>query len=171
MDIILRSNRGEGDLVPFYPSLATFDLWDTLSKEIWDSWKPFTFEGAFVPDTDIYEEKDQLVMKTELPGIDKKEVEITLEGDRLTIRAEKKEDTKTDVNHHTRERYYGQYVRSLTLPYPVKEDEITATIDNGVLEVRLPKGDEVKAKKIEVKTQLPEGETRKHEPKLKNKKT
>ena len=169
MDIVLRRNDGEGELV--YRPLTTFDLWDTLSRQLWESWTPFGFNDNLLPDTDIYEEKDDLVMKAEVPGIDKKDLEITLEGDRLTIKAEKKEETKEDATHHVRGRYYGQYVRSVTLPYPIKEDKITAELENGVLEVRLPKGEEAKAKKIEVKAQLPEGETVKPEKKSKPKKS
>jgi HSP20 family protein len=171
MDIILRKNSGEGGLMPLYRPLTTFDVWDTLSRELWDSWRPFDFGDSLVPDTDIYEEKGELVMKTELPGIDKKDVEITLEGDTLTIKALKKEELKEDATHHARERYYGQYFRSITLPYPVKEEKITAELDNGVLELRLPKGEQAKAHRIEVKGQLPEGETGKPEKKPKQKKS
>jgi HSP20 family protein len=104
---------------------------------MWEAWRPFTLDYSLVPHTDIYEEKDQLIMKTELPGIAKKDLDVSLEGDRLTIKAENKEEVKEDATHHTRERYYGQYFRSVTLPYPVKEDKISATFDNGVLELRL----------------------------------
>ena len=172
MNIILRRNNGgERALVPFYRPWSLLDEVDTLVRGIWDSWRPFTFEDNLVPHTGMYEEKGQLVMKTELPGIDKKDLDITLEGDRLTIKAEKKDEVKEDATHHTRERYYGQYFRSVTLPYPVKEGKITATFENGVLELRLPKSEEAKAKKIEVKAQLPEGETKKRERKPKQKKS
>jgi HSP20 family protein len=115
------------------------------------------------------EEKDQLVIKTELPGIDKNDLDISLEGDRLTIKAEKKEEITEEATHHIRERYYGRYFRSVTLPYPVKADNISATFDNGVLELRLPKAEEVKAKKIEIKAQLPETGTSKRQRKPRNK--
>jgi len=130
---------------------------------MWDTSRLFTREQSLLPHTDIYEEKSQLVMKTELPDIDKKDLDVTLEGDRFTIKAEKKEEVKEDATHNTRERYYGQYYRSVTLPYPVKEGEIAATLDNGVLELRLPKAEEVQAKKIEVKAETPQGETKKRE--------
>ena len=168
MNIILRNGEA---LVPFYRPLSTLDVWDNLSREMWDSWSPFTVDDRLLPSTDIYEEKGQLVMKTELPGIDEKDLDISLEGDLLTIKAEKKDETKEDATHHTRERYYGQYIRSVKLPYPVKEDQIAATFDKGVLELRLPRGEEVQAKKIEIKAQLPEGETKKRERKPKQKKS
>ena len=171
MAIMLRRNGGDRALVPFYRPLSLIDEMDTLAREMWDNWKPFRFGDSLVPHTDIYEEKDQLVMKTELPGIDKKDLDITLEGDRLTIKAEKKEEVKEDATHHTRERYYGQYFRSVTLPYRVKEDKITATFNNGVLELRLSKAEEVKTKKIEIKAQLPQGETKKRLRKPRQKKS
>ena len=171
MNIILRKNGGEGALLPFYRPWSLVDGMDTLSSEMWDSWRPFILDSSLVPRTDIYEEKDQLVMKTELPGIDKKDLDITLEGDRLTVKAEKKEEVKEEATHHTRERYYGRYFRSVALPYPIKEDEVSATFDNGVLELRLPKAEEVKAKKIEIKAQLQEAETKKLQRKPKQKKS
>ena len=171
MNIVLRRDGGERTLVPFYRPLSLFDEMDRFTREMWDTWRPFTLGHSLVPHTDIYEEKGQLVIKTELPGIDKKDLDVTLEGDRLTIKAEKKEEVKEDATHHTRERYYGHYFRSVTLPYPVKEGEISASFDNGVLELRLPKAEEVKAKKIEIKAQLPDGETKKRERKPRQKKS
>jgi len=171
MNIILRKNGDERAIVPFYHPWGLLDEMDILARRMWDAWKPFTLDHILVPHTDIYEEKDQLVMKTELPGIDKKDLDISLEGDRLTIKAEKKEEVKEEATHHTRERYYGRYFRSVTLPYPVKEDKISATFDNGVLELKLPKAEEVKAKKIEIKAQITEGETKKRQQKPRQKKS
>jgi len=111
----------------------------------------------------MYEEKDGLVIKTELPGIGEKDLEVTLEGDILTIKAEKKEEATEDVTHHTRERYYGRYFRSMSLPYHVDADKISATFENGVLALRLPKAEQTEAKRIEVKAQLPQGEPKKRQ--------
>jgi HSP20 family protein len=155
MSLIIRGNGGHRALVPFFGTPSLLDEIDMLSKDVWDSWKPFTSAGNLLPKTDMYEEKGHLVVKAELPGIGKEDVDITLEGDRLTIKAEKKGESAEDTTHHTRERYYGQYYRSVTLPYPVKEEKVSATMENGVLEIKLPKAEEVKAKKIEIKAQLP----------------
>lgn len=175
MNIILRRNGGERALVAFsrprvYRPWGLLGEMDTLARETRDSWRPFTSEYSLVPRVDMYEEEGQLVIKTELPGIDKKDIDISLEGDRLTIKAEKKEEVKEEATHHTRERYYGRYFRSVTLPYPIEEENISATFDNGVLELRLPKAEEVKALKIEIKGQLPESETKKRLRKPKQKK-
>ena len=172
MNIVLRRNDGERALVPFYRPWGLLDDIDRLASEMWNAWRPFVSVQSLVPHTDMYEEKGELVMKTELPGIDKKDLNISLEGDRLTMKAEKKEEVKEDATHQVRERYYGQYYRSVTLPYPVKENKIAATFDNGVLELRLPKEEEVKAKKIEIKAhQLPQGETKKRVRKPRQKKS
>jgi HSP20 family protein len=143
--------RTDQNALANYRPVTLLDLWSGLEREIWDSWKPFTAGDSIMPRMDLYEEDGELIMKTELPGIEKKDLDISLEGDRLTIKAEKKEDIKDNKRHHTQERYYGQYFRSFTLPYAVKEDKISATLDKGVLEIKLPKADEVKAKKIEIK--------------------
>ena len=171
MTMLVRRNGGERALFPLYHPLSLINEVDRLAKEMWDAWRPLTFESSLVPHTDMYEENNQLVMKTELPGIDKDDLDVTLEGDRLTIKAEKKEEVKEDATHHTRERYYGHYYRSMTLPYPVKADEISATMDNGVLELRLPKAEEVQAKKIEIGARLPQGETEKRNRKPRQKKS
>jgi HSP20 family protein len=155
MAIILRNS-----MTPSVGPWGLFDEFDSLFDGFFGTRVSGT-EHTIMPLTDVYEEKDQLVVKTELPGIDSKEIDVNLEGDTLTIKAEKKEEVKEDATRHTRERYYGHYLRSMTLPYPVKEGEIKATFDNGVLELTLPKAEEAKPRKIEIKAQLPEGKTKK----------
>ena len=162
MNIVVRRNGGDRALVSLYRPWSLLDDIDKLASDIWDSWLPSNYEQNLVPHTDIYEEKCGLVLKTELPGIEQKDLDINLEGDRLTIKAEKHNEVKEDATHHVRERYYGKYFRSIILPYSVKEDDIAATFENGVLELRFPKAKEVKAKKIEFKVKdLKHGETKK----------
>jgi len=151
--------------------MSLLDDIDQMARDFWSSWQPGFFGTTLVPHTDIYEEKGQLVVKTELPGITEKDLEVTLEGDVLTIKAEKKEEVTEDATHHTRERYYGKYVRSMSLPTHVNGDKISATFDNGVLELKIPKAEEVKAKRIEIKAQLPQGETKKRQRKPRQKKS
>ncbi|MFC1947847.1 Hsp20/alpha crystallin family protein [Chloroflexota bacterium] len=163
MNILVRRNDGEQGMVPFYGSrLSLLNAMDRFAGNIWESSKPYTLDTNLVAHSDIYEENDQLVMKTELPGIAKEDVNITLQGDRLTIKAEKKEAVIEDTACYARERIYGGYTRSIELPFPVKEDEISATFENGVLELRLSKAEESKAKKIEIKERLIEGKQEKY---------
>ena len=154
---------------PFYSPLGLLEEIDELAGDFWASWKPGFSGTTLVPRTDVYEEKGELVIKTELPGITEKELEVTLEDDVLTIRAEKKEEVTEDVTHHTKERYYGKYVRFMSLPAHVNGDRISATFDNGLLELRIPKAEEVKAKKIKVKAQLPHGDHKQRQRKTKRK--
>ena len=123
-----------------------------MAREFWESWQPVAFRTSLVPRLDVYEDKDTLVVKAEFPGIKKKDLDISLEGDMLTIKAEKKqEDVAEDATHYTRERYFGQYSRSIPLPVHIDAEKVSATFKKGLLEIRLPKAEEAKSKHIEVK--------------------
>ncbi len=111
------------------------------------------FETGLVPKLDMYEEDKELVVKAELPGIRKKDLDIKLDGDVLTIKAEKKAEKEVkETTHYARERSFGQYVRYMTLPTRVDGDKITATLKKGLLEIRMPKTEAPEPKKIEIKT-------------------
>jgi HSP20 family protein len=88
----------------------------------------------------------------ELPGLDAKDVDVSISGNIITIKGEKKkeEEEKNDHNHYV-ERYYGSFQRSFQLPANVQTDKIDATFDKGVLKVTLPKTEEAKKKEIEIK--------------------
>ena len=133
---------------------------EALASDLWHSWRPVDFVAGSAPRTDMYEERGELVVNAELPGIKSEDLDVRLEGDTLTIKAEKKAEVEEDATHHARERYYGQYYRSVTLPFPVEEDKITATLNEGILEIKLPKAEKVEAKKIEVKAQLPKAKSK-----------
>jgi HSP20 family protein len=110
-------------------------------------------EMEWVPAMDVSETGEQVVVKAEVPGIDAKEIEITLSGDVLTIKGEKKsEREEKQENYHLVERSYGSFARSLTLPAAVDANRIEAKYDKGVLTITCPKKEEVKPKAIEIKT-------------------
>jgi len=101
---------------------------------------------------DISETKDNFVVKAELPGLEAKDVNVSISGDILTIKGEKKaEEEEKDEHYHRIERYSGSFQRVFQLPIGVKGDKIEATFDKGVLKVTLPKVEEAKKKEIEVK--------------------
>ena len=107
------------------------------------------------PKLDMFEENDELVIKAEMPGIRKKDLDISLDGDVLTLKAEKKEEKEEGekgTTHYTRERRFGQYVRSILLPTRVDAEKVAATLKKGLLEIRLPKAEGPESKKIEIKT-------------------
>ena len=108
--------------------------------------------GAWAPSIDISEDKEAIMLKAELPGLESKDIEVSLHNSIFTIRGEKKvEQEKKDERVHYRERYHGTFQRSFQLPCPVKEDKIDATFKNGVLEIRIPKAEEAKKKQILIK--------------------
>jgi HSP20 family protein len=161
--IVRRPSRALRVLEPSYLTRSFFaDIDELLSR-------PFEHRFSFVPRTDMYEEKGELVIKTELSDVKKEDLGISLDGDTLTIKAEKKrEEVEEDATHYSSERYFGRYFRTLSLPFPVDADKASASFENGLLEIRLPKAaKEVKAKQIEVKAQLPEGKEKKRTRKAK----
>jgi HSP20 family protein len=114
----------------------------------------FRTEGAelMAPALDLYEEKDDIVVKAELPGIDKDNIEVNITDHQLTIKGEKKKEEETkEENYYRAERSYGAFLRTLELPKDVHADKVKATFKNGVLEVRLPKTETAKAKEVKVK--------------------
>jgi HSP20 family protein len=107
--------------------------------------------GAWAPSVDIYENKDQIVLEAELPGMNREDFELTVENNVLTLRGERRFEKKEETdNYHRVERSYGAFTRSFTLPQTVSSDNATAEYKNGVLRVTLKKREEVKARRIEV---------------------
>jgi len=99
---------------------------------------------------DVYTTPEEIVILASLPGLTADEVEITLDGDRLTIRGELRPPLE-NVDYLFQERAYGPFSRTLTLNVPVDTDEAEATFENGVLRLTLPKAEETRPKTIEVK--------------------
>lgn len=107
--------------------------------------------GAWAPSVDIYENKDQIVLEAELPGMNREDFEVTVENNVLTLRGERRFEKKEESdNYHRVERSYGNFTRSFTLPQTVSSENATAEYKNGVLRVVLAKREEVKARRIEI---------------------
>jgi HSP20 family protein len=108
--------------------------------------------GGWLPPVDLHEDGDQLVLKAELPGMKKEDIDISLQGDVLTLSGERKEEEGYNkAETHRSERFLGRFQRTLTLPYAVNSAKVQASYKNGILTVTLPKAEEAKAKQIEVK--------------------
>ena len=108
--------------------------------------------GAWAPSVDIYENKDQIVLEAELPGMKQEDFDLSVENNIITLRGERKfEKTEETDNYHRVERSYGSFTRSFTLPHTVSAEGATAEYNNGVLRVTLPKREETKARRIEIK--------------------
>ncbi|UCD43440.1 MAG: Hsp20/alpha crystallin family protein [Chloroflexota bacterium] len=117
------------------------------------SWKSFNWSVAL----DVVENDDEFIVKASLPGINPDDLEITFSDSRLTIKGEVTEEEELEEAHyHLRERRYGSFTRSIKLPSGIEADKIEAKYDSGILKLHLPKVEEVKPKKITIKTSAPE---------------
>ncbi|HEX8071247.1 MAG TPA: Hsp20/alpha crystallin family protein [Pyrinomonadaceae bacterium] len=107
--------------------------------------------GAWTPTVDIYENKDEIVLEAELPGMNREDFELTIENNVLTLRGERRFEKKDEAdNYHRVERAYGSFTRAFTLPQTVSPENVQAEYKDGVLRVVLQKREEVKARRIEI---------------------
>jgi HSP20 family protein len=107
--------------------------------------------NAFSPAVDVVEDKEAMVVRAELPGLKREEVDVSIDGNVLTLRGERKfEREEEGKRYHHVERSYGSFVRCFQLPTTVDAEKIDAKLADGVLTLRIPKKDVVKARKISV---------------------
>ncbi|HVN97691.1 MAG TPA: Hsp20/alpha crystallin family protein [Syntrophorhabdaceae bacterium] len=108
--------------------------------------------GEF-PAVNIWAGEDLAVVTTEIPGIDAKTMEISVTGKTLSLRGSREpEESKEGESYHRRERWYGQFTKTLELPFTVEGDKVEARFSKGVLTIRLPRAEAEKPKKINVKS-------------------
>lgn len=138
-------------LVPTNGLTALRREMDRMFDQLWEG-EPAVIPGEWNPAVDIADLNDMIVVKAEVPGIDPKEIQVTLDGQILTLTGEKKyEKEEKDEKHYRMERSMGSFARSVRLPVPVQEGQVSATFKNGLLTVRLPKSKAVKGASIPVK--------------------
>lgn len=109
------------------------------------------FLTAWTPAFDVYEEKDNFVVKAELPGVKKEDINVSLQDGSLIISGERKSETKSEeAEIYRAERFFGKFQRAVSLPTTVAANKVKADYKDGVLTVTLPKAEEAKPKQIEV---------------------
>jgi HSP20 family protein len=114
-------------------------------------------EMGWSPAVEVFEKEDKYIVKAELPGVKEEDMDVSVEGETLTIKGEKKSESEVKEDDYYRcERSYGSFYRSIALPATVDAKKIEASFEDGVLEVILPKAVEVKPKKITVSTKKKE---------------
>jgi HSP20 family protein len=136
----------------------------TLFREVQKTFEDFSRRTPFArftsdmlsPKIDVAESKDAIEVTAELPGVDEKDVDVTLANGMLTVRGEKKterDEQDKDKNWHVVERSYGSFSRAIPLPFDPDSAKVEAKFDNGVLRIHLPKPLEIASKqqKIEIK--------------------
>lgn len=114
-------------------------------------WLREELEPGYTPPLNVYEDGETIVVELEVPGLKAGDVEVSFEAGELTLKGEKKFAAKEGAPVHRRERFYGAFERTLTLPWEIQADKITAEMKDGVLTVALPKAETAKPRKVEVK--------------------
>jgi len=109
------------------------------------------FRSGWMPALDVYEDKDNVVLKAEMPGMRKEDIDISLHEGVVTISGERKEETKKEGSDVYRsERFFGRFQRSFALPTSVNAEKVAASYKDGILTVTLPKAEEAKPKQIPI---------------------
>ena len=110
--------------------------------------------ATWAPAIDMYETDDKLTVEVELPGLDAKDIDISLEDDILRVKGERKFSNEVkEENYHRIERAYGYFERNVPLPRKVDAEKVTASVSGGVLRIEMPKAEEAKPKQIPIKVE------------------
>lgn len=125
---------------------------EELRSRIWGNEEEGVPWGRMTPSVDLVETDGALEARVDVPGIDPEDIDVRLSGNLLTVSGERKEEEEqTGKTYHRIERRTGRFSRCVSLPCAVQEDEVAADCRDGVLTITLPKADEAKSHKIEVK--------------------
>ena len=149
--------RPERGLFPWRPYREIEEMERRLGNIFGRSFLPVvgrrvpTVEMGWVPAIEVFEREDKFVVKAEIPGMKEEDIDVSVVGDTLTIKGERKAESEVkEEDYYCCERSFGSFSRSISVPSNVDADKIEASYDDGVLEVNLPKVPEVKPKKISV---------------------
>lgn len=138
-------------LIKWTPFFQEFDDMDKAMESMLPTVRGNQF--GFTPAVDMYENKDDIIVETQLAGIDPNKVDISIENNVLCIKGESEKRSEVeDKNYYRKEIRSGSFYRSISLPMRVKSGEAKAVAKDGVLRISIPKAEEIKPKKIEIKT-------------------
>ncbi len=136
---------------------------DILRREMdlfFDDLVPFSWSrdnggkavSTWAPSADVTEDENEYVIRMDIPGMEKKDIKVNFQDDRLTVTGERRKEEKEEKKDFIRrERYYGSFYRAFTLPEKIKDEKINASFKDGVLKLSVQKAEAVKPKMIEVK--------------------
>lgn len=153
----------KGAIEPYRPLswLTPFERMEEMFEDVirrpfgrpfWPSMPRMLEELEPMPSIDIFEEGDNIVVKSDMPGMTKDDIEINLTDDMITLSGEKKKEEKVEKKNYFRlERSRGTFKRSFALPTEVQTDKAKATFKDGVLEIKIPKSEEAKKKERKIK--------------------
>ena len=137
-------------IIKWAPFLEPFEDMDKMFSELMPANKGM---AGFMPAVDIYEDKDNVIVETQLAGVDPEIVDISIENDVLIIKGESEKKSEVeDKNYYRKEIRRGSFYRSVPLPAHVLGDKASAAAEDGVLKISVPKAPEVKPRTIKIKT-------------------
>ena len=146
----LRSLR---DIRPIEAGERVMD--EILANWPFRTWRRLPDEMSWSPPVEMYEKADRFVVRVELPGVKKDDIDISMTGDTLVVRGEREVPKQAkDEEYHRCEVCYGHFSRSINIPAAVDVDEIEATYEDGILDIGLPKTKDAKAAKVEIRARL-----------------
>jgi HSP20 family protein len=159
MSIEKVKKTNKGGLEPWRPTglISPFDrmegmMEDFFRRPFWSGMPRMMEEVEPAPSVDIFEEGDNIVLKSEMPGMSKEDIEVNLTDDTITLSGEKKKEEKIEKkNYYRLERSFGSFKRSFALPSEVQSDKAKASFKNGILEIKIPKSEAAKKKEKKIK--------------------
>jgi HSP20 family protein len=135
------------------PLLRTLNEMQSEVNRVFDRWGHHPFGIGEFPAINLWEEEDAVRLQAELPGLEMKDLELFVSGrNQLTLKGERTPPTIDNGVQHRRERSFGKFSRTLTLPFAVDENRVEAKLENGILTVTLPKHEAAKPRKISIKS-------------------
>jgi HSP20 family protein len=150
MSLIRYQTPEVSNWTPFNRLATIRDEFDRLFDFAWPSRDTGLF-GGWSPALDVYDDKNNLVVTLEVPGMKKEEIDISLRDGMLTVSGERKDEREqTEGQAFRSERYFGKFQRSLSLPTAVEANKVKASYKDGILTITLPKAEEAKPKQISV---------------------
>ena len=143
-------------LVTFSPFRELRGMKEQMNRLLNFSWNQYLAEedlkeGIWQPAVDIYETGDSIVIKAEVPDVDQKDIEVLIEDNTLILKGERRQEDEVKIeSYHLIERYCGSFQRSFNLPTTIKQDNVSAVCERGVLTIILPKKKEPMSKQIKI---------------------
>ena len=151
MKSLIPWKRRHGEMSPF--SRDKEDLFNRFFRMPMSFGRSLFSDESCYPSVDVSEGKKDIIVKAEIPGVDRKDIDISLEGRLLSIKGEKKQEKEESGEHYHRvESSFGYYQRTIELPAEVDPSDVDAAYKNGILKIKLKKIEEAETKTIKVKT-------------------
>ena len=137
---------------PFYDVAKTLEEFDRMFGTVGSPIGLRSVPRGTFPPVNIYNQDDTAVLTAEIPGVDAKDIELSVLGDSVTLKVERNEQPTENERYYRRERPFGSFTRTVTLPDSVDPDTVKATYNNGVLKVQMDKTKKAKARKIQIRS-------------------